>query len=109
MQQVKRRVRRRTQDALAQYGTAALQIIVMAAAYELYDSPVASDNSYDLICKMYEGGRIPGFDPSTGQWVHKLMTEDIHELTRYCIERVRQADDEHCHHTYIWDYYGRQE
>lgn len=93
------------------YRLCELQLIVIAAAYELYDTPLASDSSYDLLCRVHEedGPTLPGFDSSTGQWVHDLMTPELDGLVRWCIEKVQSTPhDDHCHHTYIEEYLSKQ-
>ena len=90
-----------------QYGLAGLQLIVLAAAYEIHDNPLASDSTYDILCKTYDSDRIPGFDPSTGQWVHDVMTPELEDLVEHCIKKVQSVPhDGMCHHTYIAEYFG---
>lgn len=85
---------------------AELQLIVMAAAYEIFDSPVASDATFDTLCQYTETPHIPGFSVDTGQWVHKVMTKELADLTEWCIEKVASVEhDDTCHHSYIWEYF----
>lgn len=100
----------RTVDGLlTQYTLAELQLIVMAAAYEIHDRPVASDSTYDLLAGATSTPNIPSFDPSTGQWVHEIMTPEIEALVLYCIDRVEKVKhDGTCHHTYIAEYCERE-
>lgn len=87
---------------------AELQLIVMAAAYEIFDSPVASDATFDMLGRYTETPHIPGFSSDTGQWVHKVMTKELADLTEWCIAKVASVQhDDTCHHSYIWEYFQR--
>lgn len=74
---------------MKKYDFYALWMIVCAAAYEFYDVSLIEDSHYDrdsLDLQERLKKQIPTYSPDTGQWVQDVMTDELHELTKNCIE-----------------------
>lgn len=59
-------------------------VILGAYAYEVVDSPMMTDDTFDRRVRSLaeRGTDIPGFDPSTGQWVLELDVDFIGKIYR---------------------------
>lgn len=77
-----------------------IQLIVAAVCYEIYDSPVMSDRTFDLLAQSIEDAmkeKFPKFASYTGQWVHELI-EDDHTWTKaakYVIDSLEEGETLH--------------
>lgn len=89
-----------------------LMIIVLAGAYELFDEPLAQDSVYDRLCQEHATSghcHIPGFDVSTGQWVHDIMTPKLQALIQDAVEEALEnckKRERDLNRTWLWKRIG---
>lgn len=105
---------------LLEFSVAELQVLAAAYAYEVLDSPIMSDRTFDLLAQSIEhsiSSKVGEFNPSTGQWIHEIVDgneDEWEEFVRYCsIKAVEGAGQTHLHHPdverYLKDVFGWKE
>lgn len=89
-----------------------LELVVLAGAYELFDEPLAGDATYDKLCAEHAASghcHIPGFDQSTGQWVHDIMTPKLQALVQDAVEEALEnckKRERDLNRTWLWKRVG---
>lgn len=83
-------------------------VMIAAYAYEVLDEPTLPDSTYDGFCKLLNelGTSIPGFDASTGQWIHELIKDkDILSVLDIAARKtLEMGAGTSCHHVIPSEY-----